>query len=207
LERKNHGTFELPPGDAAVMALIRKIEGGDSSALMTLYDATSRLVFGLIMKILGDRTSAEQALLDVYTAVWKQPAGCDPRLPPLEWLLSLARDSAGAGLHGRKRDKARRGYAASGAGPEMTVAPEQQQRARSSLESMPPAQRELLEWAFYRGMSCSEMAAEIGKPVGAVRSHLRLGLGRFSDYLSLASAGEVKTETATGEDIEARKSD
>ena len=164
-----------------MLDLIRKIAGGKRSALIALYDSTSRLTFGLIMRILGDRTTAEEALLDAYTCVWKQSPLYDPAISPMAWLMTIARDSAVARLPRIRRDARKQEIPAYHADSTISVASEQQQLARSSLEALPSAQRELLEWAYYGGMSCGEMAAQIGKPVGAVKTLLRLGLSGFGE--------------------------
>ena len=200
MEQKNHASREFTLSNEAIVALIRKIEGGDSSALILLYDATNRLVFGLIMRILRDRTSAEETLLDVYTQVWKQSTPLDPEIQALEWLLTLARMSALTRLYWSKRDNRKQEMAADASGSAMTVSSEQQKAARSSMQSLASAQRELLEWAYYGGMSYSEMAAQAGKPLGAVKSHIRIGLSDFG--ARIRHTGKV-----TGGHLEARKSD
>jgi RNA polymerase sigma-70 factor, ECF subfamily len=176
-----------------IARLIRKIENGDSSALLAFYESTSRLIFGLILRIVGERASAEEILLDVYTQVWKQEESDISAMAPMDWLIALARTKALAKLQWNKRDN-RKQEASGEADPAMTVAPEFQRDARSALESMPSVQRELLEWAYYGGMSCREMAAQIGKPLGAVKSHIRAGLGRLEENLGPAARSEMELE-------------
>ena len=203
MEQKNRATGDFPLNDDELIKLIRRVEKGNLSALMMLYDATGRLLFGLILNILGERASAEEALLDVYTHVWKQAAAYDPEMLPLEWLSELTRNTALAKLPWSKRDNGKKEIPRSAAS-EMTVAPEQQKTARSSLERIESAQRELLEWAYRSGLTCSEMAAQIGKPVGAVKNHLRLGLGTLGESIHPVSGSETGGK---GGQIEARKSD
>ena len=63
----------------------------------------------------------------------------------------------------------------------MTVAPERQQTAREAMLSLDLAKRDLLVRAYYGGLSCNEMAAQIGKPVGAIRAHIRSGLYKLGE--------------------------
>lgn len=49
------------------------------------------------------------------------------------------------------------------------------------MGALAPIQREVLEWAFYSGLSCSEIATQAGKPVGAIRTHARLGLSKLTE--------------------------
>ena len=192
---------------AAAIALIRKIQGGDQSALAILYDETSRLLFGLCLKVLGDRALAEETLLDTYTRIWRQSASYDPGLLPLEWLIAVARACAVARLHWSKRDKGRWEPPAGNLDPTITVAPEQQNLARSAIESLVPLQREILESVCYSGLSCSEVATQIGKPLGAVKIHARLGLSKLSDLFRPMIEREMEAGTATGGHLEARSSD
>jgi anti-sigma-K factor RskA len=72
-------------------ALIEEIAAGDQSALTTLYDRTGHLVSGLLLRVLGDPSVVEEVLLDVYTQVWRQASGYDPKLASaLAWLRAIA---------------------------------------------------------------------------------------------------------------------
>ena len=171
----------MPLSNETIVALLQRIGEGDVSALSTLYDKTNRLLYGLVLRILGERTSAEEALLDVYTHIWKEPASFDPVLSPLEWLTTIARARAIARLHWNKQLKRKSAFQARNLDPSMTVAPDRQELARQAMGSLVPAQQEILGWAYYSGLSCAEIAAQIGKPVGAVKTHARLGLNKLSD--------------------------
>lgn len=176
---------QSPLTDDAALGLIRKIQEGDSSALTELYDKTNPLLFGLISRIVGDSTSAEEVLLDVYTNVWKHAGSFDKDVTVLEWLTGKARRSAVAKLDWNRQG--RRKQQPGPAGSPMTVARERQESARASLETMGDIQREVLQSAYFGGMSCDEIAAGIGKPLGAVKSNLRRGLSSIGDSLQTAS--------------------
>jgi RNA polymerase sigma-70 factor (ECF subfamily) len=172
-----------PLSSEAALALIRQIEGGDKAALAVLYEKTCRLLFGLILRILGDRNLAEETLLEVYTHIWKQSASYDPKLLPLGWLTTTARTRAVAKLHWSKTNMGKQERSSGKPGSTMTVVPEQQRLVRSSIESLVPVQREILNWAYYSGLSCSEIAAQVGKPLGVIKTHARLGLSKLSELL------------------------
>ena len=75
--------------------LLARIAVGDPSALAEFYDASSAKVFGLAMKILGDRAAAEEATLDVYTQIWRRISTYDAeRGTPGSWLMTLAKHRA-----------------------------------------------------------------------------------------------------------------
>jgi len=164
-----------------LLALIQGIQQGKSSALISFYDATNRLVFGLILRGLGVRAPAEVTLLDVYTQIWNQSVPYDPTMPVVEWLMATAHRIASARLHWTKRERVKLDIAERANESSMTVAPEQQRRAREALLSLDLAKRALLVRAYYGGLSCNEMAAQTGKPVGAVRAHIRSGLIKLSE--------------------------
>lgn len=174
---------DCPLTSEAMLALIQKIEAGDSAALIILYDRTSSLLFGLIIKILGSKAHAEEILLDTYTHIWKQSATYDRRHTPIEWLIMVARAHALARLHWEKQDRRDRQAPAEVRTSRMTVEPQQQQLARASMQSLVAMQQEILAWAYCSGLSCSEIAAQIGKPLGAVKTHARLGLMKLYERL------------------------
>ena len=173
-------------------ALIKRIAVGDQSALADLYDATSRLIFGLIVRILGDRSTAEEVLLDVYTQVWRQAAGYDPaRGAPLAWLLTIARsraiDRRRSGQFDRQHqeplESAKEELSAGASPEEATVSSERQQLVRSALASLVPEQREVIELAYFSGLSHSEIALALGQPLGTVKTRTRLGMMKLAELL------------------------
>jgi len=173
----------FPLSGETALSLIKKMESGDKAAMAILYDKTSSLLFGLVVRILGNKAQAEEALLDIYTHIWKEAASYNPEFSVMEWLLMVARSRAIARLHWDKRIKRERKFSTEYANSVMTVSPEQQELIRSSLKSLVPTQQEILEWTYCSGLSCTEIAAQIGKPVGAVRTHTRLGLSKLSEMI------------------------
>jgi RNA polymerase sigma-70 factor (ECF subfamily) len=207
LEQETQEIGERSLSNETVMGFIRSIEEGDTSALGALYDKTNRLLFGLILRILGDRTSAEETLLEVYTHIWRQPESRDPMLLPIEWLTALARAQAIARLHWNKQVKRKAGFQSRNLESAMTVAPDRQELARKSVSSLLPAQQEIVGWAYHSGLSCSEIAAQIGKPIGAIKTHSRLGLNKLSELFRPLIERDFEAETATEGHIETRTSD
>jgi len=89
-ESENSNTAQSSNADAD--ALIKKIAAGDQSALMDLYNRTSRLVFSLVLRDLEDPGVAEEVLLDVYTRIWRQAAAYDPKqASAIAWMAAIAR--------------------------------------------------------------------------------------------------------------------
>lgn len=178
--------------DQELIDLVGKIAAGDQAAMAALYDSTSRLVYGLVLRVLGDAATAEEVALDVYTQVWRQAAAYDTgRGSPLAWLTTIARSRAIDRLRSGWQDQQRKqpldavGDAPAGAaGPEeMTVAAERQRLVRRALAQLAPEQREVLELAYYSGLSHSEIAAKLNQPLGTVKTRTRLGMIRLREAL------------------------
>ena len=173
--------------------LIRGAASGDQHALAALYDATSRTVYGLLLRILADASAAEEVLLDVYEQVWRQAAQYSrERGTPLAWLTTIARSRAIDRLRRGRREQQSteplEGFVATmragGASAEEEVmAGEVRAQVRAALDSLAPEQREVIELAYYGGMSHSEIAAARGLPLGTVKTRTRLGLMRLREML------------------------
>jgi RNA polymerase sigma-70 factor (ECF subfamily) len=172
---------------------MRGVAEGDQQALASLYDATGRTVFGLLLRILADSSAAEEVLLDVYTQVWRQATAYSAeRGTPLAWLTTIARsraiDRLRRGRLEQKRteplDLTATQVAAAGASVEEDVqARETGAFVRAALDALAPEQREVIELAYYGGMSHSEIAAARNLPLGTVKTRTRLGMMRLREML------------------------
>jgi len=185
-------TAESRKRDQELIDLVRKIAEGDQSALATLYDSTNRLVYGLILRVLSDASTAEEVLLDVYTQVWRQASTYDTsRGAPLAWVTTIARSRAIDRLRSGWQDQMRKepleaiGDAPTGAESpeEATVASERQKFVREALAQLTPEQREVIELAYYSGLSHSEIAAKLNQPLGTVKTRTRLGMMKLREAL------------------------
>ena len=183
---------DLRTRDADWTSLIKQMAAGDQSALATLYDTTSRLVFGLVLRILTDRATAEEVLLDIYTQVWRQAGAYDnKRGAPLAWLMTIARSRAIDRLRsGRNEQQSKEPLDSVGelsatteSPEEATAISERRTLVRSALESLSPEQREVIELAYYSGLSHSEIAARLGQPLGTVKTRTRLGMIKLREVL------------------------
>jgi RNA polymerase sigma-70 factor (ECF subfamily) len=186
-------TAAIRSRDQELVSLVQQIAAGDQSALAALYDTTNRLIYGLVLRVLNDISSAEEVLLDVYTQVWRQAASYDTsRGTPLAWLTTIARSRAIDRLRSGWQDQQRKepleslGEApATAASPEeMTVASERQRFVRSALDQLSPEQREVIELAYYSGLSHSEIAARLNQPLGTVKTRTRLGMMKLREALA-----------------------
>ena len=174
-----------------VAALIGKAAAGDQQAVSELYDTTSRMVYGLVLRILGDEAAAEEVLLDVYMQVWRQASTYDAgRGAPLAWLATIARsraiDRLRAGRQHFQRTSSLETVSQQSTGESLEEAAyvtELRGIVREALSALSNEQREALELAYYGGMSHSEIAERLGQPLGTVKTRIRLGMIKLREIL------------------------
>jgi RNA polymerase sigma-70 factor (ECF subfamily) len=178
--------------DVELSDLIEKIAAGEASALLSLYDASSRVLFGLILRITGDRFASEEELVEVYKLVEIRAARCDPKkVSAAGWVLSTARDCAVERRRQMRRDSPKPDRIETAPTPsresESQSAPgpfaDARKRALAAIESLPPEQRVAVELAYYAGMSPGEIAAQIGQPRAAIKTRIRLGMIKLAEQL------------------------
>ena len=156
--------------DTGDLTLLQRVAARDTAALAELYDRHSRLLFGLILRIVGDRGEAEEILHDVFVRVWTQAETYDARRGgPLPWIVRVARNCA------IDRLRARRVRATVDA-PIDTDAVETAAPASAALADLPAEQRQLIEAAFFEGYTHIELAQRFGLPLGTVKARIRAGL-------------------------------
>ena len=155
---------------------------GDKDALSALYDASSGQVFGLILRIVGDRAVAEEIALDVYVQVWRGAASYDPaRGSATAWLLLLARSRAidylrskAGQTRGREQALPEEYRQVADRSPNPEAAAEADSRRTlidGALGGLDPDKRQAIELAFFGGLSHSEISDHLGLPIGTKDAH------------------------------------
>jgi len=180
--------------------LISRIATSDQLAFADFYDDTSRLVYGLVLRMVANPADAEEVTFDVYTQIWKQAGRFDAtRGKPSAWFFTIARSRALDCLRARGRrqeDKQQpieilRDYSDESPAPhetsDITV---RRERIVAALAGLGGEQREAIELAFFGGLSHSEIADRLGQPLGTVKTRIRLGMQRLRDELQ-PLAGEL----------------
>ncbi len=163
------------------LTILDRIARGDQGAVGELYDLHSHLLFGLLVRILNDRAEAEEVLQEVFVQAWTHARTYDAsRGTPAGWLCGIARNRAIDRLRARTRGlRTLEGVSAPipPATPEALASTSERTRdVRVALETLPPEQRELIERAYFAGATQSEMAMELGLPLGTVKTRVRAGL-------------------------------
>jgi len=160
----------------------------DLADLEALYDAHHRQAIGLAFRILGDMGDAEEAVQEVFLSAWRSGHTYDPsRGSTHTWILSMVRNRSIDVLRARRRRPVQ--PLAEGVDPpDTTDVPAQAASnvdaasARAALDTLPPEQKQVIELAYFGGLSHTEIAAQLAAPIGTVKSRIRLGL----DHLRVA---------------------
>ena len=172
------------PSDAELLA---RVGERDREAFEILYGRYVRPVFGLALRRLGDRGHAEDAVQEAFAAIWRSASTYRPeRGAAGGWLYTVARNA----IVDRLR---RNGPAVDAELPELASAePGPAQRAEDSdvawrvhraLEELQPREREVIELAYWSGMSQSEVAQYLHLPLGTVKTRTRSALARLASML------------------------
>jgi RNA polymerase sigma-70 factor (ECF subfamily) len=184
-----------PDQRLADIALLERIAGRDQHALAELYDRHNRLLFGLIVRVLRDRAEAEEVLQEVFLTVWTKAASYNATLgSPVGWLVGLARNRAidhlrASGVRARTLESVE--VPPAGDNPEEAASRnEEGGRVKSALDTLPDEQRALLEYAYFRGMTHSELAEAFALPLGTVKTRVRAGMQALRRQLGIAVAHE-----------------
>jgi RNA polymerase sigma-70 factor (ECF subfamily) len=171
--------------------LISQIAQGNESALRTLYDHTSRLIYGLALRILADVSKAEEITIEVYMQVWRKAIDYDARRStPSAWLFMLTRSRAIDRLRSdTQRNKLEGSLEVNILSPaanpeETTLMVEQRKLIQDALAKLTLQQRNVIELAYFSGLSQSEIASKLHQPVGTVKSWIRLGMMKLRELLS-----------------------
>lgn len=170
-------------------ALVKRIADGDESAFATLYDRTCGLLYGLLLRMLGNSAAAEQVLVAIYQEVWERAAVYDGREKPMTWLVTMAHRRAVARL---RADGCRQSRQPSLELPGRTptiksetdeITSREQKSARSAFAGLPPAQQQMIELAYFSGLRRDEIAARLGLSLRSVQTGMRAGLSGLRDAL------------------------
>jgi len=177
-------------------AVAARVARGDTVALEALYDRYASTVLGISLKILGDRTAAEDVLQETFWRVWRSAASYQPQRGSFTgWLFRIARNLA---IDGYRRTNARPQMMFDGddadttldqiPDPDADVAEQTQallkhRQVLTALASLPRAQRQVIEMAYFYGMTRQEIAETMGEALGTIHTRARLALQKLREEL------------------------
>ena len=166
--------------------LVQQVAGGDGQAFELLYRRYARAVYALALRRLGDRGRAEDAVQETFASVWRSARSYQPeRGDAAPWLYAIARNAIVDRFRSRVEPPTETPETpALESGPdEVAEASWVAWRVHRALEELPPSEREVLECAYWRGLSQSEVADALGIPLGTVKTRTRSALGRLASLL------------------------
>lgn len=175
----------IDPYDArlAICELLDRVGRADRDALGQLYRLTSASLFGICLRICGERSGAEDVLHEVFNLVWKRADGYVPgKAHPMSWLGTIARNRS---IDWVRAHTARRARPLEDAGNVADDGPDQYaqmarsqeaQRLHDCLDALDERQRDTLRTAFFNGLTYAQLATARGVPEPTVRSWARRGL-------------------------------
>jgi len=175
---------------AALTAALARVASGDRGALRQVYDSTSAKLFGIVLRICGEREAAEDVLQEVYVTVWRRAAGYDPeRASPVTWLATIARNRAIDWRRARRHAEGAPVEEAEAIADEAPLAPDlieaRQDAARlyGCLDEIESRQSAAIRAAFIGGATYAELATRESVPLGTMKSWIRRGLLRLRECL------------------------
>jgi RNA polymerase sigma-70 factor (ECF subfamily) len=177
--------------DDEARELIEQMAVGHLPALERLYDGHAHLVFPLALRILRNQADAEEVTQEVFLQVWREASRYDPaRGTPQAWIVMLARARAidklravrRLGDHRREAANVGRTEVPSARGTADQVA--DRQLVLGVLANLSSAERQMLELAYYEGLTQTEIAARTGVPLGTVKTRIRMGLEQLRTALN-----------------------
>jgi RNA polymerase sigma-70 factor (ECF subfamily) len=176
---------------AELAAAITRAGSGDRRALQLVYDATSAKLFGVVLRILKDRSEAEDVLQEVYLTIWQKGAAFDSsRASPISWLATIARnraiDRVRSGSQLRRSaplDEAAEVADAAPLASELIEAEGESRKLAGCLEELEERQRQAIRAAFMDGFTYEQLAEAQNVPLGTMKSWIRRGLLRLKDCL------------------------
>jgi RNA polymerase sigma-70 factor, ECF subfamily len=173
-------------------ALLSLVAASDDDALAELYDRFGRVAYGLALRILRDEALAQDAVQEAFLGVWRSADRfLAERAKASTWILTLVHRRA---VDLVRREDRRRGEplesapepAAPGTTEDEATLGFQRRLVQEALSQLSPEQRQALELGYYGGLTQSELADQLGQPLGTIKSRMFSGLSRLHDLLAEA---------------------
>ncbi|XGV95774.1 MAG: sigma-70 family RNA polymerase sigma factor [Leptolyngbya sp. BL-A-14] len=175
-------------------ALLSRVAQHDQSALAELYDRYARVLYSVAFKSLRSAEESEEVVLDVFAQVWRTAARYDVAKGRVDsWLFMMTRSRVLDRLRSLQRttkvtlaseNLAEIQTTTPGVDPiENVLLSERRDRVLAALSQLPEEQRQVIELAYYKGLTQSEIAAQTNLSLGTVKTRIRLGLNKLRTAL------------------------
>ena len=175
--------------------LLARVAKGNQEAFARLYEQTSSLLYTLVLRIVRNPGDAADLLQEVYLEAWRKASNYDPtRGAPMAWLVTLARSRAidwVRALASRGRDvtaslddtPASDLVSRDMDALDISAANERHALVQASLKALPPVQQQVIELAFYQGLTHVEISERLHVPLGTIKTRIRLAMDKLRDGL------------------------
>jgi RNA polymerase sigma factor (sigma-70 family) len=176
--------MDLETDRSQISAALARIAAGDRAALRIVYQDTSAKLFGVCLRILNDRSEAEDVLQEVYLTVWRKAGSFDPtRASPITWLVAIARNRAidrlRASAASRRMEPIEHAEDVHDTAPgalDVVAAGQEYARLAGCMGELEGRQAAAIRAAFLDGNTYEELAARMSVPLGTMKSWIRRGL-------------------------------
>ena len=176
-------------------ALLHRVARGDQAAFGDLYDLTAPRVFGMVLRLVIDRAQSEEVTQEVFLEIWQSASRFDPNKgKAMTWVLTMARrraiDRIRSSQAARDRDTRigvrdfQAEYDDVAESAELRI---EGKKVDAAMRELSDAQRLVISLAYYGGQSHSEIADNLGVPIGTVKTRLRDGMIRLRTVMGVTS--------------------
>ena len=163
---------------------------GDRAAFADLYGATRSKLFAVSLRIVRERSLAEEVLQDSFVSIWNHAADyAQAKSAPSTWMTAIVRNRS-LDILRKPREEADIDEALTAQLVDEGASPQREAEARGEahslrdcLEELDAEQRQTIALAFYHGLSHAELAEHLRRPLGTVKTHIRRGLLRLKECL------------------------
>jgi len=178
------------------LALLERISNGEEDALSELYDMYSRLICSLIIKIVKSHEEAEDLIQSLFIKIWNKASSFDRTKGNVySWLTTLARNSAIDRIRSKQYKNSRDnlgeidkaeifGNKEELTGLDSAIIKERAELVSKALNQIPAEQSNVIELAYFQGLTQSEMSEELNIPLGTVKTRMRQALIKLEKILS-----------------------
>jgi RNA polymerase sigma-70 factor, ECF subfamily len=173
--------------------LMYRVHAGEIGAFEVIFDRHMAVAYSLAHRVCGRPAMAEDAVQEAFVSLWRARDRYDPARGSVRaWVLSAVRNRA---LDALRRERAKAGRDVSDdASADRVPSPdrteveaerrEQGRRISDALNRLPSEQRQVIELAYFGGLTHTEIARKLSLPAGTVKGRMRLGLSRLRTLLA-----------------------
>lgn len=183
--------MDLDSNRSLIASALARIPGGDRAALQTVYRLTSAKLFGVALRILGDRGEAEDVVQEAYVTVWRKAADFDAkRASPMTWLITITRNKAIDKLRSGRQSRhteaidSATNIADSAPTADKTLeSTETNVRLHGCLGELATHEQAALRGAFFDGNTYEELSERMAVPLGTMKSWIRRAMAKLKTCL------------------------